>query len=133
MSLSNVIARFTTNPRKLFLIDGIGALISATSLGVILVRLDSIFHMPVKILYGLAVIACLLAGFSFSCYVLQIQSWRPYLKKIALVNLAYCLLTAGVVIYTYNILSIYDYGYFLVEIMIISSIVYIEYTVATTS
>ena len=46
------------NPKKLFLIDSLGALISAVMLGLVLTRFEHIFGMPQNVLYFLSFIAC---------------------------------------------------------------------------
>jgi hypothetical protein len=47
----------TPNSKKIFLIDGIGALLSAVFLGVILVKFEESFRMPRTILYLLSSVA----------------------------------------------------------------------------
>ena len=55
-------------------------------LGIVLVELESIIGMPTRILYILAILACGFTVYSFLCYLLVKENWRPFLKIIAIVN-----------------------------------------------
>jgi hypothetical protein len=79
-----------TEPKKLFLADGLGAIVSAFFLGVILAKYEPSFGMPKTALYFLASIACLFAVYSLGCLFLVTKNFQPYLKGIALANLSYC-------------------------------------------
>ena len=113
-------------PRKLFLIDSLGALLSAFLLGVVLVNFESTFGMPQKVLYFLSINACLLAIYSFMCYLLIKKNWKLYLKIIAFTNLLYCFLTIGLMLYWYKELTNYDLIYFLSEVIVIITLASIE-------
>ena len=114
------------NPRTLFLIDGLGALVSALLLGVVLVQLESFIGMPIAVLYYLAGAALLFFLYSLSCYWWFPNKWRPFLRAIAIVNLIYCLITLGLTIYFFDQLSFWGLGYFLIEIIIIVVLAIIE-------
>ncbi|MCB0705755.1 MAG: hypothetical protein KDC34_10620 [Saprospiraceae bacterium] len=125
----------TLQPEKIFLLDGIGALLSAFFLGVLLVRFEAVFGMPKSALYLLASLACLYALYSLSCYFRfsprrrgnKINTnWRPYLRGIAMANLFHCCLTFGFVIYYYAKLTPLGLSYFLLEFLIIIFLVRIE-------
>ena len=111
--------KITLHPRKAFLIDGLGALLSAFLLGVVLVRLEYAFGMPRKVLYPLALIACVFAVYSLSCYWFLPQNRGPYLRAIAVANLLYCCLTLGLVVYFYPQLTVLGVAYFFMEIGIV--------------
>ncbi|WP_460943173.1 hypothetical protein [Spirosoma daeguense] len=112
--------------KRIFLIDGIGAFITAFFLVAVLARLESNFGLSPKLLYVLASIASLFALYSLSCYVLPIRNWRKYVAIISVANLLYCLLTASLVIYHYNNLTILGLLYFTLEILIILGLVHLE-------
>ncbi len=107
------------NPKKLFLLDGIGALLSAFLLAVVLVRFESSFGMPTRALNILAVIACIFAAYSLLSYLLVKVTWQPYLRFIAFANLAYCCFTIGLVVYFKDELSGLGLIYFLAEVSVI--------------
>jgi len=54
------------------------------------------------------------------------ENWRPYLKGIAIANVLYCCLTIGLVIYHRTTLTNWGVSYFLLEMVIIISIVITE-------
>ncbi len=114
------------NPKQLFLMDGLGALLSAFMLGFVLVKFESIFGMPALVLYWLAGLAGIFAIYSFSCFIGFGKNWRIYLKAIALVNLTYCGLTLSLVIYLYQLLTIWGFIYFMLEIIIVVTLSVIE-------
>jgi len=112
--------------RKVFLIDGIGAVITTLLLGLVLAQLESLFGMPVNILYLLAGIAATFAIYSISCYWLLKNNWSVFLKGIALANITYCLLTTALVAYFHHSLTWLGIAYFVGEIIIVLSLVQIE-------
>ncbi len=114
-------------PKVLFLADGIGGLVTAFFLGIILARYENVFGMPRKVLYPLSLIACVYAVYSLCCFLYLKNDWRHYLKTIAIANLIYVCLSAGLVIYFYPGITILGVSYFLLEILVISTLVFIEF------
>jgi len=121
------LAKITSNPKQLFLIDSLGAVLTAFSLGVILTRFEHIFGMPRSILYILSLVACGFAVYSFCCYLFINKNWRPFLTVIAIANLMYCCVTFALIIYLWEELTIWGVGYFLAEIIVIIILVSIEF------
>lgn len=113
-------------PRNLFLIDSMGALISAALLGLVLANLEGFFGMPRKVLYPLAFIACGFALYSMLCFLTQPKNWRLYLKIIAIVNLLYCCLTLGLVIERRAELSLWGCLYFVGEVAVVLTLAIVE-------
>ena len=74
-------------PKVLFLVDGLGALLSAFLLGFVLVRLERVFGIPPDALYLLATVPCLFALYDFYC-LRSINDAGRYLKfnSILLIN-----------------------------------------------
>ncbi len=116
----------TSNPKRLFLLDSIGAFLTAFLLGVILTRFEAYFGMPGKVLYPLSILACVFGLYSMGCYVWVRSHWRPFLKAIALANLGYCLLTIGLVVSLYPSLTILGILYFSGELIVVGVLIYIE-------
>lgn len=114
----------------MFFIDSLGALLSALLLGIVLVRFDDVFGMPVRVLYPLAAIALAFCLYSLACYLLVRKKAKPYLQLIAVLNLLYCLLTIILLYYHHSMLSVLGYLYFIGEIIIITVLAYIELSVA---
>lgn len=121
-----ILDKITSNPKKLFLIDGIGGVLTAFFLGIVLPAFEDSFGMPTTILYYLSSIACVYAIYSISCYILLANNWRPYLKGIAFANLLYCCLTIVLVYHFYQKLTVLGLTYFGLELMVIVSLIIIE-------
>jgi len=130
MALHPLLRRLAHKPRVLLLADGLGALVSAASLGILLPSLPALFNMPVRVLYALAGVAVVLAMVSLTGYARQVKSIGRYLKIVAAANLAYCLLTIGLVVVWYSQLLVADFVYFGLELAVIGVLVYVELRVA---
>jgi hypothetical protein len=126
-----IINELKLNPRKLFLIDCLGALASAFLLGVILVLFEEFIGMPKEVLYYLAIAACVFAVYSFFCYFHFPNNWQPFMKAIVIANLLYCLTTIGLVIFFYSQLTIFGVLYFLGELGIIFGLISLELKTAS--
>lgn len=120
----------TKEPENLFLLDALGATISAFFLGVILTSFEPLFGMPVSVLYILASVACLLAVYSFTCFFHQPENRRLFLRIIAIANLLYCCLTLVLVIYFYEALTVFGVAYFIGEMLLILLLVSLEFRTA---
>ena len=120
-------------PRQLFLIDGLGALLSAFMLGIVLVQLESYFGMPRPLLYRFAGIALVFSSYSLICYWRLKQRWNVYLFLIAFANLSYCCLTGVYLLLLWDQLTILGLFYFIIEILIVVLLAGIEISVAARS
>lgn len=121
----------TIEPKKLFLIDSIGALLSAILLGLILPRFEYFIGISPTVLYGLAVIPCFFAAYSFLCFLIKIENWRLFMKIIAIANTLYCCLTASLMLYFYQKITTLGIIYFTFEIIIILFLANIEWKKAS--
>lgn len=119
-----------TNPRKLFLYDGLGALLSAFLLGVVLVQFEWFFGIPKTSLYFLAFLPCLFAVYDFVHYRKMDNNISAPLKGIAIVNLLYCCLSLAIAFYHFDVITIYGWIYIVNEILIVVAIANIELKVA---
>lgn len=120
---------FNTNtllnhPRKIFLIDGTGACLSALFL--LLLLWSNLSGMPERELFFLACTAGVFAVYSFCYYLFVRDKWRRYLKNIILANVLYCLVTIGLVVYYYEMLTPIGIAYFLGEVVVIGVLVRFE-------
>lgn len=112
---------FTQNliqhPKRLFLIDAGGALLSAFLLGFVLVQFQSFFGIPVQTLYILAAIPCLFIlldlFFYFSLPLAQ------GLMIIGRLNMAYCVISIGFTVWHYNVIFLPGIFYLISEILIV--------------
>lgn len=115
-----------SNPKKLFLVDSLGALLSAFLLAGLLARFEDRFGMPRTALYFLSMVACVYAVYSICCYVFVVGNWRPFLILIAIANLGYCCLTVGLIFFFYQSLTAIGLTYFLLELMVVSCVISVE-------
>lgn len=126
-----MIKQLSSEPKKLFLIDSVGALFTAFLLFVVLRNINEYVGMPERILTYLSVIAVCFSIYSTVCFFVIKANWSPFIKGISIANLLYCVLTMGLVIFYYPQLTTIGIAYFLGEIAIIFGLVYIELNVAT--
>ena len=121
------------NPKRLFLIDGFGAFLTAFFLFAMLRTFHDYFGMPKTILDFLSIIASVFSIYSFCCFFLVNNNWSFFLRAISISNLLYCCLTLGLVIYNYPRLTILGVTYFLVEIIVVCGLVFFEIRVLMIS
>lgn len=126
MTLQKAIEKISKNPKKLFLIDGFGALLSAFLLGVVLVEFEDLFGIPRLTLYVLASFPCFFAAYDFYCYLKIKDKIGRYLKGIATANLLYCVLSIGLAFYHLELLSSFAWIYIVLEIIIVIALALFE-------
>lgn len=86
--------------------------------------------MPKTVLTYLSVIAICFCIYSTACFLFLKGSWSPFIRLIGIANLLYCALTIGILIKYYPVLTTIGAIYFLIEIVIICGLSYIELNVA---
>ena len=118
-----------TAPKTLFLIDGLGGVLSTLCLIGIL-YFDAFSGMPESSLYLFITIGSCCAVYSLSCYVYKPEKWRKYLKLSAAANLFYCVLTAIAVEQHADRLTLTGYSYFIAEIIVIVILALCEFRAA---
>lgn len=129
MVFHKIIQKAEKNPKKLFLVDGFGALLSAFLLGFVLVRIKDALGIPEAILYFLAVFPIILIVFDVYCYLKEHKRTDIFLKLIAVLNVQYCILSIGLAFYYRETLTHLGWIYILVEILIILFLSTIEFTI----
>lgn len=117
-------------PQKLFLIDSLGALLTTFFLFVVLRNFYEYVGMPIPVLTYLSVIALGLCIYSTACFFFLKGNWTPFIRGISIGNLLYCILTMVLVIIYYSQLKTIGMIYFVIEVIIILGLVYIERNVA---
>jgi hypothetical protein len=125
-----IINKIALKPRLLFLIDGLGAIISAFLLWVVLTNFESLFGMPKQALYVLSLLPCIFLVYDFICYFKITKNRKPFIVVIALANLFYCCISIVLVLQHYQALTIFGLAYFINELIILIVLVYIEFKVA---
>lgn len=113
-------------PKFVFLFDAIGALLTCTLIGGLLVSYQSYIGLPFTWLYILASIAAVLTIYSSLCAVLIQKKWSPFLKVIITANSLYtCLTTALIIIYSQELKSL-GFAYFIGEILVLMGVIWLE-------
>lgn len=129
INIKSTIDYFSRKPRILFLVDGLGAVLTTFSLFFVLRPYYDYFGMPTNILTYLSVIGLVYYAYSISCFFLIKNDWTPYLRIIGISNFLYCILTMSLLYSYYPSLTQLALTYFLAEILIIVTLVYIELSV----
>lgn len=122
----NFINKLIINPQLIFLIDAIGALVTAILL-IGIAQLEQYFGMPSIVLYILSGIAFCLFIYSISCHRFIKSNWKPYLGIIIICNIIYSILSIGLIYKHYEKLTELGMIYFILELIIIGVIVIVEY------
>ena len=115
------------NPRILFLIDSLGALLSSVMLGLVLVQFEQIIGMPKEVLYYLALAAIVFFLYSFCLFLWFPDNWRGFLRIIAVANLIYCGVTLSLIVFLHTQLTTLGLFYFILEIIVIIVLAMIEW------
>lgn len=115
-----------TNSKRVFLVDGIGAIITTTLLLTVLVPFAPAFGLPPKALFILAAIAAGFAVYSLTCFVTLKTDHRPFLKVIAFMNLGYCFITALLIFMFFDSVTLLGIAYLTVEIILVSTLAIYE-------
>ena len=96
--VQGLVDRLKHRPWLALLIDGIGATLSAFSLGAVLPALEPYVGMPRRVLFVLALVALVYAACSIGSYCLRAQRMAAVVAPISRLNLAYCGVTAALVV-----------------------------------
>lgn len=131
MRRSSLIATLAAHPRWLFVFDGVGALVTAAAVGLVLPALPALVGVPAAVLRLLAVAACVVAGWSLTWGVLVPHRWPWGLRVVALANAAYCAATAACLWRFFDRLRVLDWVYFPAELALVAVLASIEWQVAT--
>jgi hypothetical protein len=125
-SIKLIITKLISKPKNIFILDSIGAFLTASLLGFVVVKFQDAFGMPQTILYFLSALALVFAIYSLCCYYSVTTKWRLYLYLIMIANILYCSLTTGLIIYYFHKLTLIGLIYFILEISIIVGLVFLE-------
>jgi hypothetical protein len=104
--------------KKIFLIDSLGALISAIIL-LVISQFERQFGISRNLSLILVPLPIIFSVFSFVSYKLDNEKWKSLLKIIAIANLSYCCLTLYLTLINFATLKNLGITYFVVEIFII--------------
>jgi len=126
--LYKVISQWT--PRQVFLADALGALLTTLTLSLMLVRVKTHLGIDATTLYTLASFVAILFLYSSIVFLVKPLNWLPFLRFIALANMAYCPLTFTLLWRLHEELTPLAYVYFVLEVVLIMSIALAEWEYA---
>lgn len=124
--MKNLIAQFASVPKKLFLFDGIGAMLSWAILFLILIPNHQMIGIPAAALKFLATFPILFAAFDAIVSYLRPKSFKPFINIVIALNVGYCALTLSHILMFSSTISWIGAVYFVSEILIILLLVRIE-------
>ncbi|WP_407520715.1 hypothetical protein PDL71_10450 [Lacibacter sp. MH-610] len=131
--MQRIISKLLHNPYQLFLVDGLGAILSATLLLLVVAPLETYFGMPSTIVVVLGIIACLLVICSMSCFLIKPRQWTLWMRIVAAANLLYACTTAVLLFLYAHQLTVLGFLYFVGEIIILCLLVILERKAAAAS
>jgi hypothetical protein len=117
----------------MLLVDAIGALVSAVSLGVLLPYFQSFIGLPLHLLYVLAFIAVIFLIISLSSFFRGNCEYQKRLKMMAKFNLLYILVTWLLIILYFAEITNYGLLYFAAETIVVLVLVKFERQLAVNS
>jgi hypothetical protein len=120
-------------PKTLFVLDAIGALVSAFLLGVVLVQYQAVFGIPIHVLHILAVFPCLFAMYDVGCLIAKPTNIGAYLKGIAFMNLGYVVLSLSLAFIHQDAITLFGWMYLFGEVAIVSLVAMVELRVGFTA
>jgi len=112
--------------KSLFIIDGVGAILSMFFLGVVLVRLNEIVGMPVNTLYILAAIPIAFLLYDIIALFQHPDKQQSLLRGIAVLNSIYCIISLTFLFLHHHDLTMWGWVYFILEIIVLVILVGIE-------
>lgn len=127
----NLIIYFTKNPRQLFLIDGLGALVSCIGLFLVMCFFANSFGLPKTALQVFLIVAIWLCCFSLTCFLFIKKRISFFLILIAVANFLYSALTIVLLFKNSSTITLIALIYFIIEIIIMVSVAIIELKTAT--
>lgn len=127
---NSISTRFIAHPKRLFLIDGLGALLTILLFLFVLIPFENFFGIPRSVVYFLAVFPTLFLLYDMLCYTKVHNRFSRYLRGIASANCMYCGLSLGTAIYHNHLIRPFGWFYILAEIIIILLLASIEYKTA---
>ncbi len=124
-----LVRALTSNPRRVFLLDGCGALLTGALLLLVLMPLERHFGVPADVLRPLAFAAGAFALYSLGCFAAFSRigpRYRPFVAAIAVANTVYCATTWGILVAHRERVTTLAFAYFAVESAVVAAVVAIE-------
>jgi O-antigen/teichoic acid export membrane protein len=120
-------------PRKIFLVDAAGALMTAVLTGVVLPNMDPSIGMPLSFLRVLGIVAFMYSIYSFLNFYFFTSRWATFLAAIAVANTVYGIVSLVLVFYFGESVTTLGMLYFVLEAIVIAILVAVEWRVSRTN
>ncbi|MFO0675868.1 MAG: hypothetical protein U0169_05000 [Polyangiaceae bacterium] len=120
-------------PRAMLLLDGLGALATAFTVGLVLPQVASSVGLEPRVLGSLGLYGVGCATYSLGCWRILKAHWARALTGIVGANLVYCGITASVVATRWEALTWLGVAYFVGEMAVIVALVAVEIAVVRAS
>lgn len=130
---NSFIKRIKDTPKRIFLIDSLGALLTTLFLLIIYALLLQNVVPFINYFYTLPLISFLLFIYSINCYFFIKQEWKKFLKVIIIGNTFYGLYSLGFLLVNLRKLDSLIITYFIVELVIIGLLVRFERKIYTNT
>jgi len=112
--------------KTIFIIDGIGALVSSIFLGFVLIYFQPWVGMPASTLCFLAFFPLIFFMYDLYC-ITQIRKYnQAYLMVIGCANIGYCLISTFCLVEHFQIITALGKIYFIIEVTLVLSIGFYE-------
>lgn len=127
--MNQVIKYFKLNPKSIFAVDALGALLSAISI-ILLLTIYPIKNAQVnRVIEVLFVVAVLFSLYSICCYFFVIRNRKHFLLGIIIANIIYSFTTTITALFFHQYISWVLILYFAIEVFFLLILVYIEFRV----
>jgi hypothetical protein len=128
--LDSLAEKLSTQPRRVFLMDGLGAVVSALALGVGLPAIQPLIGMPREVLSLLAAIPVGYAVYSLGCAARLPAKWPNWLRGIALLNAGYAGFSVAMLAVHAAQIQPLGWAYFVGEILLLAGLAPLEWRIA---
>ena len=125
-----MLEKISRNPKRIILIDMIGAMLSVILLSVVLVQYEAVFKIPKEMLYFLAGFPMIFIIFHVFSILRRDLKLNRYLKVISILNISYCLISLVCIFLIMERVSIFGLMYLILEINIVLILATIEFKVS---
>mgnify|MGYP000002871267 CR=1 FL=1 len=120
------------NPKNIFILDALGALVSILLLGGVLVYFENYFGIPKNTLYILASCPIIFVVYDLICFYFIHNQLDKHLKLVATLNLLYILLSISLAYFHTDSITWLGYIYIIGEIIILLALVLFEWKMSNT-
>lgn len=121
--------RFSDQPKSIFLLDFVGAIVTIFFLRIVLVQLNHLVGIPLSTLNLLVIFPIGFAVLDLVGYVFFKNIGVQVLKLLILLNLLYCTVSVYHGFLNTDSITFLGWTYLIIEILIISFVVGLEYRI----